>query len=52
MSHPTSQVNSRGYRRSLPLEFEQRRLESRRSIRRMRERCAALRKALCKEGGI
>jgi hypothetical protein len=52
MSHPTSQVNSRGYRRSLPLELEQRRLESRRSISRMRERCAALRKALCKEGGI
>jgi hypothetical protein len=49
MSRLTSQVKSRGNRRSLPLELEQRRLESCRSINRMRERCAALRKAFGRE---
>jgi hypothetical protein len=45
----SSKINSRGSRRSLPPELEQRRLESHRAINRMRERCAALRRALGQE---
>jgi hypothetical protein len=52
MSRPALQINSKGYRRSLPLEFEQRRIESKRSIDRMRKRCAALRKAQRQEAGL